>query len=366
MDDSQLLTLGVSDFLSIVNQTLDGAYPAVYVEGEVESYKLSQGKFVFFNLKDAQGSVGCFMMAYQLHVPIEDGMKVVVRATPKVTNRGKFSLTVQTIRLVGEGALKRSFELLKEKLEKEGLFAEERKRILPAIPKHIAVISSVQAAGYADFVKILNDRWGGVRVDVAHVQVQGERAADQIIRAIQYFNGRDELPEVLVVIRGGGSADDLSVFNNESLVREIARSRIPTVVGVGHEVDVTLADMVADVRAATPSNAAQIIVPDRYEIQRLAHSQVVRAGERLEYSLEQTHQYVVSLLEHAIANLDERIQSSEQILSRVAAQLQAYDPEAVLARGYAIVRGSVAAGNTVSIERTQDIIMAEVIDVKRK
>lgn len=145
------------------------------------------------------------------------------------------------------------------------MFAPERKRSLPEIPAHIAVISSTQAAGYADFVKILNERWGGLKVDVAHVQVQGTVAPDQIIRAINYFGEEEVLPEVLVIIRGGGSADDLAAFNDEPLVRAIAGSRIPTIVGVGHEVDVTLADMVADVRAATPSNAAQIVVPDKRE-----------------------------------------------------------------------------------------------------
>lgn len=366
MDDNQVLTLGVSDFLAFVNQTLEGAYPVVNIEGEVESFKVNQGKYVFFNLKDAQGSVGCFMMAWQLRMPIEDGMKIVVRAIPKVTNRGKFSLTIHAIRLLGEGSLRRSFELLKVKLEKEGLFAQERKRTLPVAPKHIAVISSIQAAGYADFVKILNDRWGGVHVDVAHVQVQGENAPEQIIKAIRYFNSQDELPQVLVIIRGGGSADDLSVFNDEMLVREIALSRISTLVGVGHEVDTTLADLAADVRAATPSNAAQLVVPDRNDIRRSVRLQVVRAGEYLDRSLEQTRQQVSSLLEHAIFQIDDYTQKSEQMNSRLLAQLHAYNPAAVLARGYAIVRGKVVIGQDITIERKEDIIIAEVTDVKRR
>src|SRR5690606_7756374 len=123
---------------------------------------------------------------------------------------------------------------------------------LPEMPQHIAVISSTQAAGYADFIKIVNDRWGGLQIDVAHVKVQGDEAADQIIRALRYFNAKEILPEVIVIIRGGGSLDDLSAFNDELLVREIASSRIPTLVGVGHETDTTLSDLAADVRAATP------------------------------------------------------------------------------------------------------------------
>ena len=154
--------LTVSELRDFVNQTLSYAYPSVVVEGEITGFKINQDKWVFFDIKDASGSLGCFMSLFNLRVPIEDGMKVVIRAAPKVTPWGKFSLTVQSIRPSGEGSLKKSFELLKAKLEKEGLFAPERKRVLPEMPSHIAVISSTQAAGYADFIKILNERWGGV------------------------------------------------------------------------------------------------------------------------------------------------------------------------------------------------------------
>ena len=154
------LQFSVSDFVALTNQTLEYAYPSVQIEGEVASFKVNQGKFIFFDLKDAGASVGCFMMLWQLRQPIEDGMKVIVTASPKLTQWGKFSLTIRAIRPSGEGDIKKSYELLKAKLDKEGLFAPERKRPLPRIPKRVAVISSVQAAGYADFIKILNARWG--------------------------------------------------------------------------------------------------------------------------------------------------------------------------------------------------------------
>ncbi|HEU0266070.1 MAG TPA: exodeoxyribonuclease VII large subunit, partial [Candidatus Saccharimonadaceae bacterium] len=262
------LRYSVSDFIAIVNQTLDFAYPTVEIEGEVASFKVNQGKFVFFDLKDSSSTVSCFMMVFQLRVPIEDGMKVIVTASPKLTNWGRFSLTVRTIRPSGEGSLKKSFELLKAKLDKEGLFAVERKRPLPTTPRHIGVISSTGAAGYADFVKIVNARWGDMQIDVAHVQVQGEVAPEQMVRALKYFNQQEMLPEVIVLIRGGGSADDLSAFNDEPLVREIAASRVPVLTGIGHEIDVSLADLVADLAASTPSNAAELLVPDRREVLR--------------------------------------------------------------------------------------------------
>lgn len=357
---------GVSDFLASLNQTLEYAYPTVVIEGEVASFKINQGKWVFFDIKDATSSIGCFMSVYQLRIPIEDGMTVVLRAIPKVTKWGKFSLTIQSIHPKGEGSIKKSFDLLKAKLEKEGLFSLERKRTLPPMPQHIAVISSTQAAGYADFVKILNERWSGMLVEVAHVQVQGDTAPEQIIRAVNYFNEQETIPEVLVIIRGGGSADDLATFNDEPLVRAIAASRIPTLVGVGHEVDITLADMVADIRAATPSNAAQIVVPSKRDIQQMIHLKLLRAGDSLEVSVERQRQDIHDLLSGALTKINDRAIASERSLATMSAQLKAYNPEAVLARGYAIVRGAAAIGSILTIERRKDIITAEVQHVGKR
>lgn len=360
------LPLSVSDAVALVNQTLEYAFPTLVVEGEVSSFKVNQGKFVFFDIKDSDSSLGCFMMVYQLRVPLEDGMRVQVVATPKLTNWGKFSLTVREIRPVGEGALRRAYELLRARLETEGLFAVERKRRLPDMPKNIAVISSTQAAGYADFVRILGERWGGLNVQVAHVQVQGASAADQIVRAIKYFNEQSDLPEVIAIVRGGGSADDLAVFNDELLVREIAASRIPTIVGVGHETDDSLADMVADVRAATPSHAAQILTPDRRETVDRATRLLEQALSGLQQAIHGQIAIVDQCLRSAIGQTQRQLdQAAEQAESQLRT-VRAYDPAAVLARGYALVRGQVAAGNAIEIERSQDIIKAEVTHVVQK
>jgi exodeoxyribonuclease VII large subunit len=323
----------VSQFLATVNQSLEYSFTAIQVEGEVSSFKVNQGKFVFFDIKDESGSVGCFMTVWQLRTPIEDGMKIIVTATPKVTPWGKFSLTVQNLRPSGEGSLKKSFELLRSKLEKEGLFALERKRPLPSIPARVGVISSMQSAGYADFCKLLNDRWGGLDVQVAHTQVQGEAAADQMVRAVEYFNLQADPVEVIVLIRGGGSADDLAAFNDEKLVRAVAASRIPTMVGVGHEVDVSLADLVADKRAATPSNAAQLLVPDKREVIRAQQSQLRAVIGRTERAVDESRLEVKQRLGHAITAALNHVLWHEQTLQRSLAQLRAYDPAAVLARG---------------------------------
>jgi exodeoxyribonuclease VII large subunit len=360
------IRLGVSDFIALTNQTLEYAYPGIEVEGEVSSFKLNQGKYVFFDLKDEGGSVGCFMMAWQLRLPIEDGMKVIVSAAPKLTQWGKFSLTVRAIRPSGEGSLKKSFELLKAKLEKEGLFATDRKRLLPQTPQHVAVISSTEAAGYADFIKIINDRWGGLKVDVMHVQVQGVGAADQMIQALRHVNSKESLPEVIVIIRGGGSADDLSTFNDELLVREIAASRVPTLVGVGHEVDVTLADMAADVRAATPSNAAQLLVPDRREMIADVRHKVAALVPHIEYSIEQCHREVKGALNGALESIDRQFNERMEKLASVRRVLQQLDPGLVLQRGYALVRGELTPGAVIEIEKSDILITAEVQNVRKK
>ena len=252
-------TITPTELIVAVNQTLEYAYSPVMITGEVASFKVNQGKWVFFDLKDEESSVPCFMTLWSLKQPLEDGMKVVVRAVPKVTKWGKFSLTVSAVQPVGEGSLKKAYEMLKKKLADEGLFDPAKKRKLPEDLTRLGVISSTQAAGYADFIKIINARWGGMKVQVAHTQVQGLDASDQIMRALQYFNERGEV-QVIAILRGGGSADDLACFNDEALVRAVAASKIPVICGIGHEVDESLCDLACDVRASTPSNAAEMLI----------------------------------------------------------------------------------------------------------
>ncbi len=363
--DEPVQVYSVSDFQAVCNQIMETAFSGVVVEGEVASFKVNQGKFVFFDLKDEQSSVGCFMMKFALRFPLEDGMKIRVRAIPKLTNWGKFSLTVQAIMPVGEGSLKKSFELLKKKLADEGLFAPEKKRPLPEPITKIGVISSTQAAGYADFCKILNERWGGLEVQVAHTQVQGMTAADQIIRALKYFNEHSEV-QVIAVIRGGGSADDLAVFNDEALVRAIAASKIPVITGIGHEVDESLCDLVADVVASTPSNAAQMLTRDRREIIASMYADVKRINNLFNTKVD----------ELMAANRDEIVRVGQDIVVRITtveheivAQCKILDqlnPEKVLERGYSLLRGNIEVGNVVEITTFKQDIKAKITDVKER
>jgi len=359
--------LSVSDFVAVLNQTLEYAYPTVAVVGEVSEFRISQGKWVSFKLKDESAVVDCFMTAYQLRVPIENGMKIVVVAAPRLAPKwGKFSLNVRSVKPVGEGSIKKGFELLKAKLEAEGLFAPERKRPLPKVPSRVGVITSTESAAYADFCKIINERWGGLLVEVAHTQVQGDPAADQIIRAIKYFNNLEQLPDVLVIVRGGGSAEDLMTFNDELLARAIAASRVPTLVGVGHEVDHTLADMVADCRAATPTNAAELLVLDRREIIRGAHQQASSLGYQLMQALEHHTDALREQLEAAFRRIRERLDDSFERLAALRVAVAQLNPDNVLKRGYALVRGEVRPGAQLEIETFQSYITAEVRDVRSK
>ena len=366
MENDHLAKFSVSDFVAITNQTLEYAYPSVVVEGEVESFKVNQGKFVFFNLKDAGASVGCFMMVFNLRVPLEDGMKVTVRAKPKLTNFGKFSLTIDSIKPAGEGSIKKGFELLKVKLEQEGLFAPERKRLLPELPKTVGVISSTQSAGYADFMKIADQRWGAVTFRVYHTLVQGLDAPDAIIKGIRYFNQLETPLDALVIIRGGGSADDLSAFNDEALVREIAGSRTPTLVGVGHEVDVTLSDLVADVRAATPSNAAQLLLPDKQEIVNRVRYMSARLSPRMLQLVTQRGEYVQSLVHESYSAIATHLEQTTRRFDYARQLIESYNPDHVLRRGYALVRGQKEPGGMIEVEAHNYKLTAEVRTYEQK
>lgn len=333
--------LSPSEFVAYINQTLEYAYSSVTIVGEVSEFKVNQGKWVFFNVKDEETSVPCFMTLWSLSQPIEDGMKVVVRGVPKVTKWGKFSFTVSKVSPVGEGSLKKAFEMLKKKLAGEGLFDPARKRSLPEDLNKIGVISSTGAAGYADFIKIINARWGGLKVLTAHTQVQGLDAPEQMIKALKYFNERTDV-QAIVLIRGGGSADDLSCFNDEALVRAVAASKIPVVCGIGHEVDESLCDLACDVRASTPSNAAELLTRDRKTEKLTEKINLIRQRIELE-----------------IRNLESEISQKMRIL-------EVLNPEKILKQGYAILAGSTSVGDVVKITTFEKEIEAEVKKVKER
>ena len=364
----------VSEAVAIFNQILETATPTIVINGEVANFKVSQNKWVFFDVKDADASLNCFMSVFNMRTVIEDGMRVRIVARPNVTKWGKFSLTIQTINPMGEGSIKRAFELLRAKLDKEGLFCLERKRTLPELPSHIGVISSVNAAGYSDFIKTLNQRFSGLKISVANTQVQGEAAPNQIISAIRYFNELSIPPEVIAIVRGGGSRDDLVAFDDEVLVREIAGSRVPIITGIGHEIDTTLADLAADVRASTPSNAAQILTSDRREIISGLDIKLRNLIFNSERKLNDMTSDVSEKKNYFGQKLDQIAENLETQYKYLSATLKQLDPRTILKRGFAIVRDensqimnrAAEIGEILTIENDKFIIETEVKNVKAR
>jgi exodeoxyribonuclease VII large subunit len=374
--------LSVSELSDYINQTLEYAYPSVVVEGEVSSFKISQGKWVFFDIKDSQTTLGCFMSIYQLNTPLEDGMLVRVVAQPKLTTWGKFSLTVKSVELAGEGSVKKAFELLKLKLEKEGLFALDRKRQLPQYPKRVALVTSKQAAAYNDFVTILQDRWGGVVVDHLQVQVQGGSAPQQIVDAIEYFNLQAEDYDALVIIRGGGSAEDLQAFQTEPVARAIYSSEIATIVAIGHEDDISLAELVADLRAATPTDAARLLVPDKKSVISQLEASISLQSEltlkilqRESDKLSRFHNSLRFVIDSAVSDLSSKqyrlnsaistaINSSHSEFAVLSQKLTSLSPQSVLDRGYAVVSYEGRSVSSSSTLKNNDSIMVQLAQGK--
>lgn len=381
MSVPELPILSVTEFNSLVNDIMAKVH--VWVQGEVSGYRVSQNKWVTFDLKDKGSKINCFMTIYQLDQVIADGMEIKVLGTPRIyVPYGRYSFTVQRVEPVGEGALRRAFELTKAKLETEGLFAPEHKKPIPRFPQTIGLVTSPEAAAYTDFLRILENRWGGVEVIVRPSLVQGNEAPAQLADALAWFN-RYHPVDIIVLTRGGGSLEDLQAFNSESVCRAVYASRIPVICGVGHERDTTLAELVADVRASTPSNAAERCVPDKKEIDwqlsqhaktmeqclrgriqslswslqeqmtRMEHQVRSRLGsfDQLQQRLVSSfHGYQTRLagLAHSIETITRRINvtASHIIerqgadLSRLSQLLSSFNPKGVLQRGYAIARGS--------------------------
>jgi exodeoxyribonuclease VII large subunit len=262
--------LSVVALTRAIKETLAGAFPRVWVKGEVSGVKRAPSGHVYFSLKEGTEAVlACTLWrdeAARLPFELRDGDEVEAFGRIEVyAPRGNYQLIVRQMRPAGLGALLLQLEELKRRLAAEGLFDAARKRVLPRYPRCVGVVTSPIGAAVRDIVKVLRARWPGIAIVLAPVRVQGQGAADEIARAIDRFN-RWGGADVLIVGRGGGSLEDLWAFNEEPVVRAIAGSRTPVVSAVGHEVDTTLADLAADVRAATPSNAAELVVRDAEEV----------------------------------------------------------------------------------------------------
>lgn len=364
---SEKVVLGVSDFVALVNQAFEMAFPIVTVVGELSNFKVSKNRWVYFDLKDGGASIRCFGTVYMLPGPLEDGMVVEVRGAPKLHQQFGFSFNIQSIRPVGEGAIRKAAELLAAKLEAEGLFDAGRKRQLPYPPQRIGLITSGESAAYADFIKVLAARWRGMSIELADVQVQGERAPAQLVAALQWFNEQADPPDVLVLIRGGGSADDLQAFSVEQVVRAVAASRIVTLVAIGHEVDVSLAELAADQRASTPSNAAELLVPDRREVLARLHLEREVITDGLQGWLDDERLGLQDMATDMSEHLQRLLDGRRTDVAGYTRLVAALNPALALARGFAIVRkdgkavrGGLRAGDIVDITLSNATAQARV------
>lgn len=315
-------------------QIIESGLPLMWVRGEISNFVSAASGHWYFSLKDEAAQVRCVMFRHKsqyLDFRPANGMQVEVLALPTLYEaRGDFQLNLEKMRPAGLGALYEAFERLKSKLEAEGLFDEERKRDLPLLPRQIGIVTSPQAAALRDVLRTLANRMPNVPVVLYPTPVQGEGAAQKIAQAIKTASQRAEC-DVLIVCRGGGSIEDLWAYNEEVVARAIAASHIPVVSGVGHETDFTIADFVADLRAATPTAAAQAVVPDRLELrQALAqqHQHLRRAFmRRFEQRLQQ-----LDYLQRRLVHPAQRIEQQGARLAGLRLRLQLAHSNAMQAR----------------------------------
>ncbi len=263
------LIFSVHEFNELIAQYLN-RIEEITVEGEISQLNISQGKWLFVTLKDDQASVSVFAPVFKISNAntLEEGMKIKVIGQPSLHRRsGRFSLNADRIIPSGEGDLLRAYQILKEKLKKQGLFDEQRKRKIKIFPQKVALLTAEGSRAYTDFIKVCNERIKGIKIDFYPVQVQGVNSVDSILKTFEYLNNLEKQSyDVIVLTRGGGSLEDLMTFNDEKVAKAVFASQFPVVSAIGHEDDIALTDLCADLRASTPSNAAQLIFFDQEEI----------------------------------------------------------------------------------------------------
>jgi exodeoxyribonuclease VII large subunit len=311
----------VSELNAAIRGLLDQEFGDVWVSGEISGMKLAASGHYYFTLKERDSTVKCvaFRSAHRFwKFRPQDGLAVLARGRIDVYEaRGEYQLLVEMLEPQGLGALQLAFEQLKKKLAAEGLFAPERKRPLPRFPRRIGIVTSPRGAAVADMVQILSRRFPGLHIRIFPAQVQGEGSVDEVCRAIEYFS-RTAWPDLVIVGRGGGSLEDLWTFNEEAVARAIAACSVPVVSAVGHETDITIADFVADLRAPTPSAAAELVICTRDEVlERIANCRA---------KVVQALRYRLAMLERRLRN-----QGVERALSvlhrRVGRGLQRVDEQ---------------------------------------
>jgi len=369
----------------------------VWVEGEVSNFSRPTSGHCYFTLKDASAQLGCVMWRnvaqVQTYLPASGDLVLAHGRVGVYEAGGRYQLYVDQLRPAGLGHLYQQFERLKARLEAEGLFAPERKRPLPPFPRQIGIVTSLTAAALRDILNILSRRYPLAEVLLAPTPVQGDEAPPHIVAALEALNRRDDV-DVIIVARGGGSLEELWAFNDERVARAIAGSRIPVICGVGHETDFTLADLAADVRAPTPSAAAELVAPDCADLRALVAGMAETLTTTLRGTIEEqrwrlagqaralrhlspaaqlapARQRLDDLLGRAQVGLNHSLALRRECLSGLAGRLAGVSPLGTLERGYAIVRhrrteavvrsvAQVAAGDVLGIRVADGEFEAEV------
>jgi len=364
--DADTPVLSVTELTRGLSDLVEEHYDDVWVEGELSDFTRAASGHCYFTLKDEDAQIRCVMwkhLTQYVYFEPEEGMQVRVNGHASVyERRGDLQIMAQAMRQAGKGAQQKAYEQLKQKLQEEGLFDADRKKSLPAFPETIGVVTSGQGAALQDILSVLERRFPPAQVVLCPVPVQGLDAPQAIADAIAAFNEVPEddaqRPDLLITGRGGGSTEDLWAFNEEVVARAIAASTLPIVSAVGHESDVSIADLVADERAATPSMAAEIVVPDRRDVVARIRDLHERLHERVTRELRDAHQRVDALVSsrafhspvHRLEQFQQRLdvlvdrleRSGDRLteqartrLDQLRSRLQAVDPEQPLQRGYA-------------------------------
>ena len=316
----------VRDLVASVRTHIEREYSDAWVEGEISNFRAPESGHLYFTLKDGDSQIRVVMFrssARLLRFRPADGQQVVVRGRVTIyEERGELQISAEYIEPKGAGSLQLAFEQLKAKLEAEGLFAAERKKPIPSLPARIGLVTSPQGAALRDILNILERRHRSVNVLIFPAQVQGDAAAFEVAAGVRYFNQQNNV-EVIIVARGGGSAEDLAPFNNEGLARTVAASKIAVISAVGHETDFTIIDFVADLRAPTPSAAAELVIRSRQEIEDQAAALHDRLSRAMRYRLLMGRQALTELSQHgAFARMMEFIRQRQQKLDDLTHRIE--------------------------------------------
>ena len=391
----------VTEINNEIKVILEDSYPSVWISGEISSFKQYSSGHMYFNLKDENSQISAVMFSFQnqkLKFALKDGMQVLLYG--KITsyiNRGTYQIQVYDVEQQGLGTLQEKFEKLKKKLLEEGLFDETHKRQIPHIVNKIGIVTSKDGAALHDILSVLDRRFSNVEVLIYPVRVQGETSKDEIAQAIQYLNNNHKELDVLLVGRGGGSLEDLWAFNEEKVARAIYNSNIPVISCVGHEVDFTIADFVADLRAPTPSVAAEVVAKNRADIEEKIfmikdriigniNNLVKRYEEKINFFktcralsrpydiYEDKIQRVDEIRERLILQMNNIFSNKQQQLNLNVHKLDLLSPLKTMTRGYSVcfnAKGKllkkveqVKAGDILDIKLTDGIIKSKVIEVK--